>query len=294
MNKKPSHLDRGSAAPQRGIQVGVTKSLLPSLNKFRSAASRAPDDSPPVLWFWQMTEKDWDRQGHSYDVQKKQHRRLLTQYQQRDKQREKERDKLRDRSARVRPADDNIRRRKQYAAEVKRKRARDFEAARRADRPRRERQALLCQLFDAAVAIETIEHAQNIGELLDATARRLKPGATLFVHSLLHQSSSYLMGDSWMGRNFFTGCSILSLNSYCHLLPDSLVLRGVAPVNGIGYSKTLKAWLDLMEEKRAPFVAKYGSTFYEGFRMFYISCAEAFAANHGAEYMCGYYTFIKR
>ena len=76
----------------------------PSLNKFRSAASRAPDDSPPVLWFWQMTEKDWDRQGHSYDVQKKQHRRLLTQYQQRDKRREKERDKLRDRSARVRPA----------------------------------------------------------------------------------------------------------------------------------------------------------------------------------------------
>ena len=59
-------------------------------------------------------------------------------------------DKLRDRSARVRPADDNIRRRKQYAAEVKRKPARDFEAARRADRPRRERQALLCQLFDAA------------------------------------------------------------------------------------------------------------------------------------------------
>ena len=122
----------------------------PSLNSFRSAASRAPDDSPPVLWFWQMTEKDWDRQGHSYEVQKKQYRRLLVEYKQRDKQREKNRDKLRDRSTRKRPAEDRLRRRKQYAAEVKRKRAREFEEARRADRPRRERQALLCQLFDAA------------------------------------------------------------------------------------------------------------------------------------------------
>ena len=30
-------------------------------------------------------------------------------------------------------------------------------------------------------------------------------------------------------------------------------------------------------------VGKYGSQFYEGFRMFYISCAEAFAANDGDE-----------
>ena len=42
-----------------------------------------------------------------------------------------------------------------------------------------------------------------------------------------------------------------------------------------------------MEPQRAAFVAKYGAPFYEGFRMFYLSCAEAFAANRGAEYMCG-------
>ena len=39
---------------------------------------------------------------------------------------------------------------------------------------------------------------------------------------------------------------------------------------------------------------KYGTAFYEGFRMFYISCVEAFGANHGNEFMCGYYTFVKR
>ena len=150
-------------------------------------------------------------------------------------------------------------------------------------------------LFDAAMAIETIEHAQNISELLGAVALRLKPNAKLFCHSLLHQSSSYLVEtDSWMGRNFFTGGSILSLNSYFHLAPPSLYIAEMTPINGIGYSKTLLAWLYLMEPHRATFVKKYGAAFYEGFRMFYMSCAEAFAANDGNEYMCGYYTFVKR
>ena len=49
-----------------------------------------------------------------------------------------------------------------------------------------------------------------------------------------------------------------------------------------------------MEPHQATFVPKYGRTFYEGFRMFYISCAEAFAANDGNEFMCGYYKFVKR
>lgn len=148
--------------------------------------------------------------------------------------------------------------------------------------------------FDAAVAIETVEHAQNIAELLRAVALRLKPGAKFFVQSLLHQSASYLMDDeSWMGRNFFSGGSILSLNSYFHLIPPTLYLAEVEPVNGIGYSKTLLAWLGFMERQRSSIVAQYGHEFYERFRMFYISCAEAFAANNGAEFMCGYYTFQK-
>ena len=58
--------------------------------------------------------------------------------------------------------------------------------------------------FDAAVAIETIEHARDIRTLLDYTAKRLKPSSRFFVQSLLHQSRAYLMDDSnWMGRNFF-------------------------------------------------------------------------------------------
>ena len=66
------------------------------------------------------------------------------------------------------------------------------------------------------------------------------------------------------------------------------------PVSGVGYSKTLLAWLELQEAQCKPLKAKYGSKFYEGFRMFYLSCAEAFAANDGYEFMVGYYRFVKR
>ena len=86
---------------------------------------------------------------------------------------------------------------------------------------------------------------------------------------------------------------ILALNSYFHLCPADMRITEMAPVSGIGYSKTLLAWLNLMEPQRNKFVPKYGSKFYEGFRMFYMSCAEAFAANNGNEFMCAYYTFVK-
>ena len=49
-----------------------------------------------------------------------------------------------------------------------------------------------------------------------------------------------------------------------------------------------------LEKKRLTLVERYGSDFYEGFRLFYIMCAESFAANSGNEYMCGYYVFEKQ
>ena len=128
-----------------------------------------------------------------------------------------------------------------------------------------------------------------------------------------------------------SGGSILALNSYFHLLPRSLFISEMYPVNGAGYSRTLLSWLEVsvfqtwnirsplschsnfelslyfvckfqssvfypqaLEEKRSMLTGRYGSDFYEGFRLFYIMCAEAFAANSGNEYMCGYYVFEKQ
>ena len=49
----------------------------PDLNKFRSAAARAPANSVPALWYWQTTGDEWPRDGRSFDVAKKRHRRMV-------------------------------------------------------------------------------------------------------------------------------------------------------------------------------------------------------------------------
>merc|ERR1712194_158180 len=93
-------------------------------------------------------------------------------------------------------------------------------------------------------AIETIEHAKDIRALLTRASEQLAPNGVLFVHSLLHQTFSYLMAsDTWMGRNFFTGGSILGLNSYFHLCPRSLHIEYMEPVNGKHYTRTLLDFL---------------------------------------------------
>ena len=40
----------------------------PSLDKFRTKESRAPVNAAPMLWYWQMTGKEWNRESHSYQV----------------------------------------------------------------------------------------------------------------------------------------------------------------------------------------------------------------------------------
>ena len=60
-----------------------------SLNGFRTAASRAANDSLPVLWFWQMTGEEWDRDSKTYGLAAKKHWRMLPENQ------EEKRDELR-------------------------------------------------------------------------------------------------------------------------------------------------------------------------------------------------------
>ena len=74
----------------------------PSLNKFRTTAARAPADSAPALWYWQMTGGEWPRDGHSYELAKFAWRRIPAEH----KAAERERDRKRDRSGRKRLATD--------------------------------------------------------------------------------------------------------------------------------------------------------------------------------------------
>ena len=74
----------------------------PSLNSFRTAAARAPANSAPACWYWQLTGDEWQRDGHSYELAKKRYKRMLAEH----KAAERERESKRDRSSRKRPADD--------------------------------------------------------------------------------------------------------------------------------------------------------------------------------------------
>lgn len=91
-----------SHAVRRGLPRIVAANAAsyppPSLNSFRTEAARAPADSAPALWYWQLTGDEWQRDGHGYELAKKSYRRMLDEH--------KAAERERDRSGRKRPVDD--------------------------------------------------------------------------------------------------------------------------------------------------------------------------------------------
>ena len=63
----------------------------PSLNAYKTAASRAPTDCEPAVWYRKMMGAEWDRLGHSYEIAKKRYRRQLADYNAREKERDRKR-----------------------------------------------------------------------------------------------------------------------------------------------------------------------------------------------------------
>jgi len=150
------------------------------------------------------------------------------------------------------------------------------------------------QQYDRIVAIETIEHCRNIKSIFKSINIRLKYDGYAFVQSLVKQNSSYIMSDkTWMGRNFFSGGQILSIQSYLHY-NDDMIIRKMIPRNGKEYSVTLDLWLEQLEKQKNNIISKYGNKLYEKFRMFYIMSSEAFRSINGNNYMTCYYILEKR
>ena len=147
--------------------------------------------------------------------------------------------------------------------------------------------------FARIMAIETLEHGRNIGRIFEYISRRLEPDGRVFVQSLVHQIRTLLIkGDDWMGRNFFTGGQVFSLQSYLHY-NEHLRVAELVPVSGTNYARTAQVWLDRLEAKGPEIKRRFGAPVYENFRMFYIQTVEAFGALEGNAYMLGYYTFVR-
>jgi cyclopropane-fatty-acyl-phospholipid synthase len=156
--------------------------------------------------------------------------------------------------------------------------------------------------FDRVVSVEMFEHVRNHARLTERIATWLRPGGLLFVHVFAHHTDAYPFetGSSadWMARHFFTDGLMPSHD----LLP--LLVRGLEhvdhwAVSGRHYARTLRAWLDRLDDDRAraqQLLADAGGRAHAAarirrWRVFTIACEELFAYDGGDEWHVSHHLF---
>jgi cyclopropane-fatty-acyl-phospholipid synthase len=156
--------------------------------------------------------------------------------------------------------------------------------------------------FDRCVSIEMFEHMRNYRTLLASISRWLKPEGELFVHIFVHRYLLYPFDvegdDNWMGRYFFTGGLMPSADTLLHFA-DNLSLQQRWLVPGRHYAQTSNHWLANQDANRdqiqSILISTYGAdqadVWAQRWRLFWMSCAELFAYDHGNEWMVAHYRF---
>ncbi|MCH2201488.1 MAG: cyclopropane-fatty-acyl-phospholipid synthase family protein [Fuerstiella sp.] len=158
------------------------------------------------------------------------------------------------------------------------------------------------QCFDRVISVEMFEHMRNHRELLHRIDHWLRPQGQLLVHIFCHRQTPYLFethgNDNWMGRHFFTGGMMPSVD----LLPKCggpMSLINQWKWNGLHYAKTCRAWLnnlDAAADNLRPFLIRcYGKEdadrWHHRWRLFFMACEELFAFNGGNEWFVSHYLF---
>ncbi len=158
--------------------------------------------------------------------------------------------------------------------------------------------------FDRIVSIEMLEHMRNYEKLFHRMSSWLKDDGKAFVHVFSHHQHTYAYDASdpedWMSNYFFSGGTMPSQDLFSHFDQD-LVVEKDWRINGMHYSKTLEAWLELLNQNEAIvsriFEAHYGkgeiTRWLMRWRMFLLACSELFAYNDGREWGVSHYRFVK-
>lgn len=158
--------------------------------------------------------------------------------------------------------------------------------------------------FDRCLSIEMFEHMRNYAVLLDRIAQWLRPDGSLFVHIFCHRTLAYPFetegDDNWMGRHFFTGGLMPSVDTL-GWFQDRLALEQRWLVDGTHYARTANQWLAEQDRHRdvlMPVLQKaYGAAaplWFQRWRMFWMACAELFDYDGGREWLVAHYRFVPR
>jgi cyclopropane-fatty-acyl-phospholipid synthase len=156
--------------------------------------------------------------------------------------------------------------------------------------------------FDRVVSVEMFEHVRNHGTLTRRITRWLRPGGVLFVHVFAHTSDAYPFETGrradWMARHFFTGGLMPSDDLLLHSV-EGLQVEDHWVVSGRHYARTLRAWLDRLDDQRERAVQLLedaygpgqGERWFHRWRVFDLACEELFAFAGGDEWHVSHYRF---
>jgi cyclopropane-fatty-acyl-phospholipid synthase len=159
--------------------------------------------------------------------------------------------------------------------------------------------------FDRVVSVEMFEHMRNYRELLRRIRGWMRDDGRLFVHVFCHRAHAYPYetegADNWMGRHFFTGGIMPSLD----LLPrfdEHLGVEAQWEVDGTHYGRTARAWRENLESRRAEAMAVLRETYgeqeaarwFQRWRLFFLGCEELFFFRGGSEWLVAHYRFAPR
>ena len=159
-------------------------------------------------------------------------------------------------------------------------------------------------LFDRVVSIEMFEHMRNYEKLLGRVNTWLKKEGKLFVHIFSHQKVAYPFEDKddadWMAREFFSGGQMPS-HRLLMSFPEQMKIEKDWRVSGTHYEKTSLAWLQKMDKNKAEVIELFKKTYgeedanswFQRWRIFFMSCEVLFGYNHGSEWGVSHYLFEK-
>lgn len=149
--------------------------------------------------------------------------------------------------------------------------------------------------FDRIVSVEMFEHMRNWEALLARVALWLRPDGRALVHTFCHREVAYPFetkrDDDWMGRFFFTGGIMPSVDTISWFDRD-MVVADQWRVSGTHYAKTARAWLENHDRRRdaiLPILQDcYGATeadaWHGRWRLFFMACEELFRFGGGEEW----------